>query len=112
MQDNETLTGVLLDDVLLTLEELARAVDVEPDWIIRHVHAGVLGEEPAIQVTSQVTTVQVTHWRFRSNDLQRARRLLGVERDFDANEQLAALVVDMSDEIRRLRARLRALGID
>ena len=112
MQDNETLTGVLLDDVLLTLEELARAVDVEPDWIIRHVHAGVLGEEPAIQVTSQVTSVQVTAWRFCSHDLLRARRLVRVERDFDADEEMAALVVDLSDEVRRLRARLHALGMD
>ena len=103
MQENIHLTGVLLDDVALTLEELARAVDVEPDWVIRHVHAGVLGGIPAVQVTS---------WRFRSHDLQRARRLLGVERDFDANEQLAALVVDMADEIRRLRARMRALGVE
>jgi chaperone modulatory protein CbpM len=111
MQDNQTPTGMLLDDVLLTLEELARAVDVEPDWVVRHVHAGVLGGEahdPGLHVAS----VQVTSWRFRGNDLRRARRLLGVERDFDANEQLAALVVDMSDEIRRLRARLHALGID
>jgi chaperone modulatory protein CbpM len=30
----------------------------------------------------------------------------------DANEDLAALVVDMADEIRRLRARLRVLGVD
>jgi chaperone modulatory protein CbpM len=56
--------------------------------------------------------VQVTSWRFRSGDLARARRLLRVERDFDANEDLAALVVDMADEIRRLRARMRVLGID
>jgi len=112
MQDNiglsGALTGVLLDEVALTLEELARAVDVEPDWVIRHVQAGVLGGESGVPVA----TVQVTSWRFRSADLQRARRLLGVECDFDANEQLAALVVDMTDEIRRLRTRLRVLGIE
>jgi chaperone modulatory protein CbpM len=55
-------------------------------------------------------TVQVTSWRFRSVDLDRARRLLSIERDFDANEQLAALVIDLGDEIRRLRARLHVLG--
>ena len=31
--------------------------------------------------------------------------------DFDADEELAALVIDLADEVRRLRARLRALGI-
>jgi chaperone modulatory protein CbpM len=97
------LSGVLLDEVALTLDELARAVDVEPDWVVRHVRAGTLGGE---------TTVQITSWRFRSGDLVRARRLLRVERDFDANEDLAGLVVDLGDEIRRLRARLHALGLD
>ncbi|WP_296943283.1 chaperone modulator CbpM [uncultured Massilia sp.] len=106
MEQTTSLSGVLLEDAALTLEELARACDVEPDWVVRHVHAGVLGGEPV------VATVQVTSWRFRSNDLARARRLLRVERDFDANEDLAALVVDMTDEIRRLRARLRVLGIE
>jgi len=103
MPNNHSLSGVLLDDVALTLDELARAVEVEPDWVVRHVRAGTLGGE---------TTVQVTSWRFRSGDLMRARRLLRVERDFDANEDLAGLVVDLGDEIRRLRARLHALGLD
>jgi chaperone modulatory protein CbpM len=56
--------------------------------------------------------VQVTSWRFRSGDLNRARRLLALERDFEANEQLAALVIDLGDEIRRLRTRLRVLGLE
>jgi chaperone modulatory protein CbpM len=100
----QSLSGVLLDDVALSLEELARACAVEPDWVVRHVHAGVLGGGFDV-------SVQITSWRFRSGDLVRARRLLSIERDFDANEDLAALVVDMADEIRRLRARLHALGI-
>jgi chaperone modulatory protein CbpM len=103
MPNNNSLSGVLLDDVALTLDELARAVEVEPDWVVRHVRAGTLGGE---------TTVQITSWRFRSGDLVRARRLLRVERDFDADEDLAGLVVDLGDEIRRLRARLHALGFN
>ena len=103
---NWSLSGVLLDDAALTLEELARACAVEPDWVVRHVHAGVLGGE------AYVSSVQVTSWRFQSRDLARARRLLRIERDFDANDDLAALVVDMADEIRRLRTRLHVLGVD
>lgn len=103
MVDNNSLNAVLLDDVALTLEELARAVPAEQDWVIRHVRAGTLGGD---------TLVEVTSWRFRSGDLVRARRLLRVERDFDANEDLAALVVDLGDEIRRLRVRMRALGLE
>jgi len=99
----QVLTGVLLDESALSLEELARACKVEPDWVVRHVEAGVLGGEESVQVT----TVQ-----FRSVDLDRARRLLSVERDFDANEDLAGLVIDLADEVRRLRARLHVLGVE
>ena len=99
----QVLTGVLLDESALSLEELARACQVEPDWVVRHVEAGVLGVDGSVQVT----TLQ-----FRSVDLDRARRLLSVERDFDANEDLAALVIDLADEVRRLRARLHVLGVE
>jgi len=103
MRPNESITGVLLDDAVLSLEELARACRVEPEWVVRHVQAGVLGGVADVQVTSQ---------RFRGEDLMRARRLLSIERDFDVNEELAALVIDLTDEIRRLRVRLRVLGIE
>ena len=100
MLGNQSVSGVLIDDVALDMEELARACQVEPDWVVRHVQAGVLGGE------AEVTTL-----RFRSSDLARARRLLELERHFDANEDLAALVIDLADEVRRLRARLRTLGL-
>jgi chaperone modulatory protein CbpM len=51
------------------------------------------------------------HWRFTSVDLVRARRLCQIERDFEANDDVAALVVDLSEEIRRLRAKLNAAGL-
>jgi chaperone modulatory protein CbpM len=95
------VSGVPLDEVALDLEELARACDVEPEWVIRHVRAGVLGSSDSVEVAT---------WRFRSTDLARARRLRGVEQVFDANEDIAALVLDLGDEIHRLRERLRVLG--
>jgi chaperone modulatory protein CbpM len=103
MHEIKSLSGVLLDDAALTLDELARACNVEPDWVVRRVRAGILGGQPA---------VQITEWRFRSGDLLRARHLLRVEHDFDANEDVAALVVDLTEEVRRLRARLHTLGLD
>ena len=102
MRQPQTLTGVLLEEMALSLDELARAANVEPEWVVRHVQAGVLGGEPVVQVTSL---------RFGSSDLDRVRRLLSIERDFDANEQIAALVIDLSDEVRRLRTRMRVLGL-
>jgi chaperone modulatory protein CbpM len=43
--------------------------------------------------------------RFTSVQLLRARRLADIERTFDANDELAALVVDLIEEVERLRGR-------
>lgn len=99
---NVPINAVPLDEVALSVEELARACNVEPEWVLRHVQAGVLGGEPGVQAPG---------WRFRSGDLSRAMRLLRMEREFDANEDVAALIADLGDEIRRLRTRLYVLGI-
>ena len=97
--------GELLEDRALSLEELARACAVEPDWVVQHVQTGVLLQDgpPAGQLTA---------WRFTSLDLVRARRLREIESVFDANADLGGLVVDLSDDVARLRRRLRVLGVE
>lgn len=102
MAQTDVLTAVLLDEAALTVEELALACSVEPDWVVRRVQTGILLRE---------APPQVTLWRFTSGDLARARRLREIELEFDADEDLAALVVDLSDEVRRLKTRLRAAGL-
>lgn len=94
----ELIRGVLLEDAALTLDEIARACAVEPEWVVQRVRTGIL---------LGGTGATPESWRFTSVDLVRARKLVQVERDFDANEELAALVVDLSEEVRRLR---RLLG--
>lgn len=106
--DTTTIAAVLLDDAALDLHELARACGVEPDWVVRHVCDGLLGADD-IAALGLDESVRV-HWRFRSADLRRARRLVNLERDLDANEEIAALVLDLADEVRRLRTRLLVLG--
>ncbi|MEK6209358.1 MAG: chaperone modulator CbpM [Pseudomonadota bacterium] len=101
MAKDDILTGVVLDEVALTLEDLARACAVEPQWIEERVGAGLLGS----------ALLKSVEWRFVSADLARARRLAALERDFDANQELAALVVDLIEEVGRLRGRLKAAGL-
>lgn len=100
MDEEPILVGVLVDEYLLTSEELARACGVNEDWLHARLSAGLLvccsGEGP----TS----------RFGSPQLERARRLLAIEQDFDANQELAALVVDLVEEVRALRAQLQENG--
>lgn len=83
------------DDEGLTLDELCRACAVSPDWVDERVRAGLLDPQQ-----------HAGAWRFDAALLLRVRVMRRVERDFDAVPELAALVADLQDEIRRLRARL------
>lgn len=103
MTQEDILTGVLLDEAALTLDELARACAVEPRWIVERIDAGFLGG---------ASMEQSAGLRFSSIELVRAQRLAATERDFDANPELAALVVDLIEEVERLRARLKAAGLN
>lgn len=101
MTQDDIVTGVLLDECDLSLEELARACAVEPRWIVEHIEAGILGDG----------SIHVESWRFTSQDLTRARRVRQMERDFDAVPELAALVADLLEEMARLKGRIKAAGL-
>ena len=92
-----------LDDHCLGVDELARACAVEPRWVTEHVEAGLLAFEP---------DSPSGRWHFASASLLRARRLAELERSFDAPPEIAALTADLIEEVQRLRARLRALGLE
>ncbi len=85
-----------LDDAWLTLDELCRAGHVSPNWVAERVQAGLL---PARDGAPEV-------WRFDAVTVRRVRCMAGLERDFEAVPELAALVADLQDEIERLRRRL------
>lgn len=95
MAQRDVLTGDLLEERALTVEELAYACRVSSTWVVEHVEAGLLVAERA-----------QGELRFASTHLARARRLVSVERQFDANQEVAALVADLIEEVERLRARL------
>lgn len=101
MQDDEVLIGSLMEDSWLTLEQLACACMVEPDWLLVHVDEGLF---PHAESVAGV-------WRFSSADLTRARRMRELESDFEAVPELAALVADLLEELDELRARLRGAGL-
>jgi chaperone modulatory protein CbpM len=94
--------AVLLDDKQLGLEELAVSCTVTREWVIEHVQAGVLLSEPG---------PDPQRWTFTSHDVIRARRIYSLERNFDANPELAGLVGDLFDELERLRARMHRAGL-
>lgn len=99
MSHVEILQAVALEEAALSADELAQACAVERRWVVEHVEAGLLG-----------VSVTTTELRFSSPELRRARRLRALERDWGANAELAALTVDLIEEVERLKRQLRAAG--
>jgi chaperone modulatory protein CbpM len=98
-----TVVEALLDDVWLDLDQLCRAAGVSAPWVRERVAEGFVAVRPYGPGDA---------WRFDAVALRRVRCMAQVERDFEAVPELAALVADLQDELERLRARLRALGLE
>jgi chaperone modulatory protein CbpM len=96
-------TATVVDAAPLTLRELARAVGAEDQWVLRLVEVELLHVDAPDQPPER--------WHFRSADLQRALAARRLERDFGANLDTAALIIDLQTELRRMRALLGAHGI-
>lgn len=100
MRDEDILTGSLLEDACLTLEDLARAGAVSPEWLLARIEEGLL----------TASGPNAAEWRFSTSVLRRVQRMHTLERDFDAVPELAALVADLLEEMDELRARLERAG--
>jgi chaperone modulatory protein CbpM len=87
----------VLNDVQLTLEELAALCAVGPQWVIERIEQGLI----------EVCGGDRNAWRFDATALRRVRTIRSIELTFDAAPELAALVADLTEEIARLRAALR-----
>jgi chaperone modulatory protein CbpM len=100
--NNATLAvGVCLaDEHALDLETFAVACGTEVDFVRQLVDEGLLA--PA---------VQQPQWRFGGEELARVRRICRLQRDFEANLQSVGVMLELIDEINRLRAQLRRLGV-
>ncbi len=93
MTRDNVLSGALLEEQALDVQELASACAVAPGWVVERVQAGLL----------TCSSLTVSEMRFASGQLLRARRMVTTERSFDANPELAALVADLIEELERLR---------
>src|ERR1700712_1812382 len=93
----------VLDPAPLTVRELARAVGAEGRWVVRLVEVEILRVDTPAEPPER--------WHFRSADLQRALAARRLERDFGANLDTAALILDLQSELRRLRSQMGAHGL-
>lgn len=88
-----TITGELLQDYCLTLQQLCHSAAVAPDFILELVEYEVLTPQGQ----------RAVNWRFQSEDLARLRRAERLARDFELNISGLALVMQLLDEVTKLR---------
>ncbi len=96
-------SGQILDDSgCLSLADLSRACHAHAEWILELVDEGII--DPVGRDMKQ--------WRFSATSLQRARIARHLQTDLGVNLAGAALVLDMMDEMARLRRRLNMMDFD
>jgi len=95
-----TVGVCLAGEHALELSEFAAACGLDVAVVRLWVEEGLLS--PAVEQPA---------WRFGGEELTRARRIRRLQRDFEANLQSLGAMLDLIDEIERLRARLKSAGL-
>jgi len=95
-----TIGVCLVDEHALELEAFAAACGTQVEFVRLLVDEGLV-QPAALQPA----------WRFGGEELARVRRIRRLQRDFEAHLQSVAVMLDLLDEIERLRARLQRAGI-
>lgn len=101
MHDADIVIGSLMEETWLTMEQVASACSVAPEWLVSHIDEGLFPDAESVAGV----------WRFSTVSIQRARRMWVLERDFDAVPELAALMADLLEERDDLRSRLHMAGL-
>lgn len=100
MSHTEISLTAVIEDTYLTVEQLAALCSVEPEWVRRRIEEGLLSASKR----------EADQWRFTAMELTRAKRMVSIERNFEAQPELAALVADLQEELDQLRRQLLRAG--
>ena len=113
MTEATIVVGVCLtDEHALELEAFAAACGTDIGFVSQLVDEGLV--QPLVRpLVRPLVPALAQHpaWRFGGEELARVRRIRRLQRDFEANLQSVAVMLDLIDEIERLHATLRRAGI-
>lgn len=79
-------------DIYLTFSEVISTCNCEPEWLVS------LVEESAIHIDGEPQQAQYSGYQ-----LAQIRRALRIRRDFEASAPATALILELLDELQRLR---------
>lgn len=98
-KDIVSITAVLLEDEQsLTLSEVCRACELSADRLLAMIEEGLVEPRGAPE-----------RWRIPATQLRRIQVAVRLERDLGVNLAGAGVALDLLDEVRALRSRVRAL---
>ncbi len=75
------------------LDHFANACGQSPEWVLQLIEYDILPER----------IVNVKQYQFLGEDVTRARRAYRLQRDFDASLTAVAMMLDLIDELQKLR---------
>ncbi len=96
MQHRDLILTTVIEETYLSLEQLAGICAVDSQWVLQHMQDGLLLADRQENGLSYFSAIQLT----------RAKRILAIERNFEAQPELAALVADLQEELDSLRRQL------
>jgi chaperone modulatory protein CbpM len=79
------------------IEQLCRVCQVTPEFIVELIEYGIVDPRGS----------SISNWRFTADHLRRVRMIAHLQQDLEVNLSGAALVVELMDEIARLRAQIQ-----
>jgi chaperone modulatory protein CbpM len=101
MSEAKTTSVVIDEDTRLDATHFARACGTTIAYVEEMIVEGVISPRGARPAPD-----------FGAGEMVRVRRALRLQRDFEASLPSVAVMLDLLDEIERLRAELRKAGID
>jgi len=93
----EIVQGEVLEEYCLTLQQLCQSATVQPEFVLELVEYEVLEPEGE----------RAVNWQFQAQDLARLRRAQRLMKDFELNLSGLALVMQLLDEVTKLRQSIR-----
>ena len=92
-----TDTEILDEQLSFTLTQFAETCGQSPEWILQLLEYDIL----------PTRAIQTEEHLFLGEDLSRARRAYRLQRDFDASFSAVAMMLDLIDEVQKLRKQIR-----
>lgn len=102
---------IVEEELVLSLGDLCRVCAARTEFVVELVEEGALEPETGVEADAPPPALYASpeDWRFSGATLKRARTALRLHRDLGVNAAGVALILDLLDEMKQLRARLRAL---